>query len=265
MIRKLANADKETVLELLNRQPAENLFIIGDIEAYGFDDPVTLWGDFNGDGQLVAVLMRYFNHFIPYAPSLEKLDAEGWGRIINLDGRMRQLSGLDMLVRQVMPYIWQPLKTKQTCCYAQREAALPLNGQGQQKDVRMLFPEEADKMVRLRASIPAFHALSEDHHLLQRNMEKGISRSFYVEKDDRAISAASTSAETRSAAMIVGVCTLPDYQRQGLATSCLIKILAALRAEHKTACLFYDNPDAGRIYEKLGFQSIGHWIVARYG
>ena len=58
MIRKLSNSDYETVMELVGKKPAENLFIIGDIEAYGFESDVQeLWGQFE-DEKLVAVLLK---------------------------------------------------------------------------------------------------------------------------------------------------------------------------------------------------------------
>ncbi|MCL1949790.1 MAG: hypothetical protein FWF59_08670 [Turicibacter sp.] len=36
MIRKLHSADHEALFSLLKRDPSKNLFIIGDIEIYGF-------------------------------------------------------------------------------------------------------------------------------------------------------------------------------------------------------------------------------------
>lgn len=37
MIRKLKEKDHTAVMELVGKKPAENLFIIGDIEAYGYE------------------------------------------------------------------------------------------------------------------------------------------------------------------------------------------------------------------------------------
>ena len=44
MIRKLTRDDEAACFNLLKTKPAENLFIIGDIEAYGFEtDFQKLW------------------------------------------------------------------------------------------------------------------------------------------------------------------------------------------------------------------------------
>ena len=58
MIRKLTNNDRELTMALVEKKPAENLFIIGDIEAYGMESDIQeLWGQFEDD-QLIAVLLR---------------------------------------------------------------------------------------------------------------------------------------------------------------------------------------------------------------
>jgi len=31
--------------------------------------------------------------------------------------------------------------------------------------------------------------------------------------------------------------------------------------EGKVLCLFYDNPEAGKIYKRLGYVDIGKWAV----
>lgn len=51
MIRKLTQNDYEEVMALVGKKPAENLFIIGDIEAYGYESEFQeLWGKFeNGE------------------------------------------------------------------------------------------------------------------------------------------------------------------------------------------------------------------------
>ena len=44
MIRKLTQNDHEVVMELVGKKPAENLFIIGDIEAYGYESSIKNFG-----------------------------------------------------------------------------------------------------------------------------------------------------------------------------------------------------------------------------
>lgn len=45
MIRRLTEDDRELLMALLRKEPALNLFIIGDVENFGFEqDFMTLWG-----------------------------------------------------------------------------------------------------------------------------------------------------------------------------------------------------------------------------
>ncbi|MNN97268.1 FR47-like protein [compost metagenome] len=61
--------------------------------------------------------------------------------------------------------------------------------------------------------------------------------------------------------MLVAVATHPDYRGQGLATRVVAKLCTDLLAEGKSLCLFYNNPQAGLIYKKLGFSDIGSWTM----
>ena len=50
--------------------------------------------------------------------------------------------------------------------------------------------------------------------------------------------------------------TRPDYTGQGLATECLQLLSSRLLEEGKNIYLQYDNLEAGRIYERIGFKPI---------
>jgi predicted GNAT family acetyltransferase len=75
------------------------------------------------------------------------------------------------------------------------------------------------------------------------------------------VSTASTTAENSLSAMVVGVATLLEYKKKGYATQCMVKLCQQLLQEGKELCLFYDNPAAGAIYKRIGFQDIGFWMM----
>lgn len=265
MIRKLEEKDRETVLTFVGDRPAENLFIIGDIDTFGFGSRlVSVWGDFNETNRLRSILLRFAGNFIPYARDPEQFDGEAWARLIEKTGRLKMISGLKELTEKLTPHITSPEKRSKLCYYAKRETRVPFDGYSESQDVKMLFPEESDAIIRLWSEIPEFSQSMENAETLQKNMENGISRTYYIEKNDEPVSAVSTTAETHGAAMIVGVCTKKGYEHQGFATACLKKMIGVLRAEHKQPCLFYDNPEAGKIYKGLGFVTIGLWVMTSF-
>ena len=106
MIRKLSENDRAACMELVCNKPDENLFIIGDIEAYGFDkDFQEVWGDFSEDNELRAVLLRYNINFIPYAEG--DFDAKGFADIVNQNNGITQLSGLETITKTMIPYLYK--------------------------------------------------------------------------------------------------------------------------------------------------------------
>ena len=72
---------------------------------------------------------------------------------------------------------------------------------------------------------------------------------------------AKSTAENDNTAMIIGVGTHPKYRNRGLASKCLIKLCKELLAENIKPCLFYDNEEAGKLYNKLGFKTIDNWSI----
>ncbi|MCP3740193.1 GNAT family N-acetyltransferase [Rossellomorea sp. BNER] len=258
MIRKLTKDDNEKCQNLIQQKPAENLFIIGDIEAYGYEqDFQSLWGDFNDQGDLNAVLLKYEENFIPF--SLTDFDAKGFADIIN-QAECRFLSGLKDVTAKIEPFLTKKIKQKRKLYYAKCTNDEKLQGIDT-SFVKNAEVEDLEKLVNLLKSIPEFESALLDVKSKKRSMEKGVSRSYYIERDGKMISSASTTAENSMSAMIVGVCTDHDNKKKGYASQCMTKLCQEVLDEGKELCLFYDNPDAGKIYKRLGFEDIGFWMM----
>ena len=123
---------------------------------------------------------------------------------------------------------------------------------------------DISRIISLHSKIPEFSDAPRNSDSMKRSMEKGVARTFYVEVNGQMVSSASTTVENTYAAMVVGVCTLEDYKRKGYATQCLTAIAREVLDENKVLCLFYDNPEAGRIYKKLGYVDIGKWTLISF-
>lgn len=97
-----------------------------------------------------------------------------------------------------------------------------------------------------------------DHHMpltqMQEKLAAGRGRGVVIRRQGRIAAVAQSEFEEAASALIVGVAVAPEYRRQGLAESCMRSLCAQLMAEGKTVWLQYDSPEAGRLYEKLGFQ-----------
>lgn len=260
MIRQLVEYDHDRVMKLVGEKPAENLFIIGDIEAYGyFSDIQEVYGDFDGD-ELIAVLLNYDHNYILY--SEKNYDKEGFAEIINADEQLTGFSGLKEVIEPMESLIKKPLKVKGDTYYAKCEKLEA--GSQHNFDMRRTTVEDVPAHLRLLNSIPEFAESSNTEEQMKRNIENKVGRSYAIWNGDDIVSVVSTTAENKQSAMIVGVGTAEGYKRKGYASELMIKTCEELLAENKIICLFYDNPEAGKIYQRLGFKEIGRWNMNRY-
>ncbi len=263
MIRKLSNEDHEIVMEFVNKRPAENLFIIGDIEAFGYDtDFQTLWGQFNKAGELIAVLLKFESNYIPYAEEL--FDVEEFAKIINSDPNMRELSGLKQIVEQLAPHIPRTIRSENSFYYAKCQKLKIDKEDKQLQHVERLSISDIEENVKLLKTVPEFKTATITVESKRKILESKTGRTYFICVDGEMVTTASTTAENRKSAMVIAVATKDQYKRKGLATDCMIKLCKDLLAEGKELCLFYDNPDAGKIYKRLGFEDIGFWNLYRY-
>ncbi len=263
MIRQLTEKDRGQTMTFVSQKPAENLFIIGDIEGYGFHSNIqTLWGDFNEKGDLRGVLLKYDQNFIIYAP--EDFDAEGLANIINRDISYTYLSGIEEMVSKLSPYLRSKPKSPRVLYYAKCETKDHLNVIPSTTLIEQAQPKDAEAIIAQMKSIPEFAEGNYNVENKRNSLEKGVARAYYIKEDGLIISSASSTAENSQSAMIVGVGTLPGHQKKGLASYCMSKLCGELLAEGKMLCLFYDNPAAGSIYKRIGFVDIGKWSMWKF-
>jgi len=263
VIRKLKETDRQQTMQFVSQKPAENVFIIGDIEGYGFHSNIqTLWGDFNEIGNLRGVLLKYDNNFIIYAP--HEFDEKGLANIINTDKKFSYLSGIEEVVNKLTPYITAQPKKPRVLYYAKCETAefLPTIPKG--ITIEKGLASDAGAIIQQMKAIPEFATGSYSVEHKRMSLEKGLARAYLIKEHGVIISSASSTAENSQSAMIVGVGTLPEHQRNGFATHCMSKLCRDLLEENKMLCLFYDNPSAGAIYKRIGFVDIGKWSMWTY-
>jgi uncharacterized protein len=261
MMRKLKASDNERVMDFLKDEAALNLFIIGDIEAFGYDsDFQELWGFFGEDHDLSAVLLRFHNSFIPYAKT-GSIPVKEFSKIIKSYPDKIFLSGKSDLVEKFENIPGIEIGKKQVTYFAECNTEEFL---GQiEFEIKKANTEDVDRIIELRAEIEEFHPNPNAPKILRQSLETGTGRTYYLEQNGQMVASASTAAENSMSAMIVGVCTHNDYRRRGLATAVMQKLFKDVMNEGKSLCLFYDNPEAGRIYKRLGFVDIGMWTMYR--
>ncbi|MFC7391986.1 GNAT family N-acetyltransferase [Scopulibacillus cellulosilyticus] len=263
MIRRLNKNDHEVCFNLLKTKSAENLFLIGDIEAYGYEQEFQkLWGEFNENGELIAVLLKYEENYIPFVT--ESFNAEGFAEIMSNDPSFKMMSGLKDVTEKIEPYLEKQPKRKRQTYYAKCTRLKVNKNDVAFSNVQQAVPDDAEALVELLNAIPEFSDSTITVERKRRELKNGTSRSFFIIEDGKMVSTASTAAENSLSAMVVGVATLENYKKKGYATKCMLKLCSDLLLEGKELCLFYDNPAAGAIYKRIGFEDIGYWMMYTY-
>lgn len=258
MIRKLIQADDARVMPYLRRESSLNLFIIGDLENYGYDSEFqTLWGEFDAQGQPKAVLLRYFDSLVFYADSAD-FDLAGFLAIVRGLPAVRVMSGKKELMDLFAPHL--QLKKARNTYFAELTSLTCPTGTGGER-VRRAGLDDLERLVELQQTIREFADIPTNMESLRKTVESGSGRFYFVADGPNIVASASTTAENSLSAMVVGVCTHPDYRRQGLATLCTTRLCQDILAEGKRLCLFYNNPEAGKIYKRMGFLDIGLWTM----
>lgn len=258
MIRKLIEQDRQLVLDYVGKQPSINLFMIGDIEQFGFEkDFQDVWGKFDEQGNLKAVLLRYTNNFIPYYEDVDE-DLVCFKEIISSYPSPKVISGkADLLHKFKDIFKLDKEKSAYFCELKDGQNLVTWDD-----TIKVATGNDAEKIYNLLESIDEFSDTVNDKAMIKNRLEDKSGRAYYIENDKGdMVSIVQTTAENSKSAMVVGVATKVGYRENGYMSKCLSRLCSDLLKEGKTLYLFYDNPKAGKVYHKIGFKEIGRWTM----
>lgn len=260
MIRKLTEEDNNNLMNLIMEEPEYNLYIIGDVENFGYSqDFLELFGEFDEYGVISAVLVRYFSIFNLY--SKDKFDLDGFVNIMKKYDKSGMLVGKSQIISRFEDSSLGFNKSE-LHHFAVLEEMKPTFEIDKKIIVKKANMEDVDRIVDLKNMISEFSTGSNKFkEILLNDFKAGTARGYYVEVDGNIVSYAQTSAENSKSAMVVSVMTDEKYRKKGLASTCIKVLCDDLVKQGKTLCLFYRNPEAGAIYRRLGFKEIGFWSM----
>ncbi|MFW6319767.1 MAG: hypothetical protein ACOC1L_06235, partial [Bacillota bacterium] len=192
MIRLLTEHDRETVLNYLYQDPAYNIFIIGDIEAFGFNQTFQrIYAEFD-NGRLLSVLLRYRDSAIYYADTLRFNKA--YLDIFEKDP-FSYISGKTKLMNLIKPHLISYENFHTYFC-----EATTFNKEWETDPIikYMTTKEDAYKIYDLIATVEEFSVFQQDKEAYadakMKSMAMGMT--LYLEDCNRAISTVATTAET---------------------------------------------------------------------
>lgn len=261
MIRKIRETEKEWLMDRLKQDPSRTMFIYGDIQQNGLQtDYQEIWLD-EQDDKIGAVLLRYHNNFVFYLFDTI-YDLVGFKERLD-DPRINVMSGSKSQIDSLPSELFSSYKfrTMYFCeCKELKDTVETIN-------VVRAQSSDATSIAQSFYSITEFSDFNTNFEdRAQRMFDKldsKKSRAFIVYDQEKVIAHANTSVETDASIMVGGVFTLPEYRTHGLASSVVYELTKECLNEGKVPCLFYDNPKAGSIYHRLGYETFDLWTVGK--
>lgn len=252
MITKCTKQHYKVLMDYLNQDKVSNLFIIGDIDNYGFNSDFQHIYIDEEDDKIVTVYLIYHDSLV--ISSFDKeVDNAFIDYLIN-EYDIKIISGLKGVIDQIEIED----KQQEDCYFAKM---ITPNDMVDTSMVRYAKYDQLPLIAKTHKIV--FNNDRDELPSLQSAFSSKSGRQAAIFIDNQAVSVASSTAECDGLAMIVGVGTLPEYRNHQYASMCITKLSNDLLAEGKTPCLFYSNPSAGRIYKALGYQDIGFWSMIK--
>lgn len=261
MIRKLREEDRNQILNYLYQDSSFNIFIIGDIEAFGFDkDWQTVYAEFDDKNNVISTLLFYRDNAVYYSHQ-ERYNLEYNDILKNY--HVSVLNGKESLIDLILPYL--PNYTKKPMYFC--EVKDFQHNQNHNETIKQLqTKEEAGRLYEMLSQISEFSSDRDTKEQFISNkmasLDTGLT--LYLEKNSEIVASVTATAETTVNAMVVAVATAINHRKEGYASLLMQELLNEyINNRSKGLCLFYDNPDAGSIYKRLGFKDIGKWTMAQ--
>jgi Predicted acetyltransferase len=260
MIERLLFDEGGEALAYLKREPALNTFIIGDYLNCGLSgrEDVKFYvsrknGEING---LMMLFRKWFHFSFPYNG-----DEEETKRFVaSLGIGNLKLNGPENAFDLVSA------KTKHPCHLVSIRKSEWDFRKGRMK-AELLASDKARDVCNLYGRIDEFENNAVDAETQIANqkldMERGESAVFGIYDNGILVSAVGLAAINPVSAMVIGVCTLPEYRRRGYASSTLYSMLDYVFGTLKLECvsLFWNNGVAGKMYADAGFSDVGEYLM----
>lgn len=263
-MRKCMESEKEKIYRYIALEPEMNLFFYGDIESYGLSSSqVEVYAEDNSSGTYDSLILRYFDFYIIYSQS-ENYAIEPVSDFFQNRKNIDSISGKIELLKPLLPHLPQFNLTADYMCRCR--SVSPVNTST--ANMKKLTPDNARDIVELYLKIEEFasnYRGKEDKMAEQIKIslqDGGIAWGIF--DNGQLISVGSTGGANSKSAMVIGIATHPNYRQRGYASAIVQKLCQKSFAQGKEfLCLFYHNPDAGRIYHKIGFEEIGRYATLR--
>lgn len=256
MIIQCDASHRQALLALLEEEALLNLFLLSDIENYGFAKPFqTVWME--TDPAAPAVYVHFYDNLALYARSPRHLNAAFVQKVVQQRGIHCVMGKLGLL---------RPLRlagftlNSKVMCALQKPPPIAEDG-------RILVAGSAD-VADIHAflnSIPEFAGMYTSRSMIADRIATGSGTHLIVRQGGRIICHGNTAAFSSGAVMTGGVATAPAHRRQGHAHRVMMQLCRIIRGQGKVPCTLCSPYFYKAYYRKTGFTFVGDWGMITAG
>ena len=262
MLRLATEKDRRKVLGYCLEEKNINLFIIGDIENFGFDKEFQdVWIQYS-ENNIIGIILRYHTNFIVYSKNLEMNFEEVVELLMKNDAKV--VSGKLTVINKIYELINKSYnKREMFFCELRDESKLEKDIE---EKIEVATADDSMEIAKAYGKIKEFEGVysndvNERYKQINNRIVSKEGIHIFIKENNEIIAHGNTTASTTVNAMIGGVFTVPEHRRKGLGSKVVSALAKELIREGKSACLFFDNDDAGKIYYRLGFEKIDKWCM----
>lgn len=263
-MRKCTELDRQAILQYIANEPEMNVFIYGDIENFGVDTEVVSIFVHEREGDWDSLVLKYHDSYIVYSQK-EEYEVTPVVKLLK-ERQIECISGKLSVIQPLTEYFpeYQIDRTYLCRCNEMKLGVHTLEN----AVIRELTVNDVEELIAFYALIEEFaktYVGREEKAKEQEisNLEHG-GKNVGVYVDGKLVAVAGTSASNSISAMVVGVATHPQMRGNGYAKAAVTKLCEIeLGLGKQFLCLFYNNPDAGRLYYKVGFEPVGEYALFR--
>lgn len=259
MLIKASEKDRDEILDYCKNDSIFNLFIIGDIENFGFSSPYQdVWYD-KEDENISGIALRYHSNLIVYSHSLD-MDFNEVNSILDRYD-IELISGKSTVIDKIEMHLkGNNTRNDLKFCKHIDIDCLP----GISENIMLAEEKDARDIAIAYGSVAEFKDLysnNVDQRYLQisSRISSGEGKHLMILDDKGIVSHGNTTAENSSSGMIGGIFTRVDRRNKGYAAQIVAALVRDLKDRNKEVALFYKDELEGNLFKKMGFKEIGSW------
>ncbi|MBU4691920.1 GNAT family N-acetyltransferase [Mycoplasma sp. ES3225-GEN-MYC] len=257
MIIKATEAQKNIILDFLDKDVDNNFFFIGDIENFGLHSKIhSTYVKLSPDNEIVAVLLIFNNTLLFYDPFSQL----HWNEIIEIVNKNKLIN--INISENMYKRFSDNFNSKRFNVHKQYLARLNSFVNLDTSRAIEATKEDIKLIVESRLKIPEFTEFTSDfvneYNSYLESYESGVSHPFIIKSSSgKVVSCATIAINASNKSVIGGVYTLPEFRQSGLASIVVAALSNWILSRGNQPILFYHNPEAGKIYHSLGYKDVG--------